>query len=242
MKKFYLNRKFNPNMPAFDDALPPEVQEKVNSLLAEERKKAADQLDKMKAEIDALKTRAGLSEGERNDLETRMKRIREESQTKEQQLTSELAKLRKDAEKERKTLLEEKEAFQKRFERTLIDADITRASAQYRAHNPEQVEALIRPMTVIEEAVDEEGKPTGEHVVRVNMTTTAADGKKVQLKLSVADAMKRMREDPSHANLFVTDGKGGMGTGNAAGGGKVDIRNLAKDFGAFKKARAEGKI
>ena len=218
------------------------TQEQVNAMLAEERRKHEGKLTTVMGEIEALKTRTGLTQQERDELESRLKQAMSEGQTKEQQLTEEIKKLRKESEKQVNTLSEQAKQYKSRFENTLIVNAITRAAATTGAYNPEQIEAILRPKAILEEGLDEEGKPTGEFIPRVNILAMSDDGKKVTLKLGIEDAVKRMKEDEAYANLFRTSGAGGMGGGNAGSGKKLNIRELAKNPRAYREAREAGKI
>ena len=62
------------------------------------------------------------------------------------------------------------------------------------------------------------------------------------MTLSVPDAVKRMTELEKYQYLFKGKAAGGTGRGNTGGGKALDVKELAKDPEAYRKARREGKI
>jgi hypothetical protein len=218
-------------------------QEAVNKLLADDRRKHESKTSAAIAELEALKSKATLTTEERNDLETRLDSMKNELLTKEELAAKAKTKLTKQYGEDIEKLTADRDSWQQRFTNQTIERAIIDSSIESEAFVPEQVVAILRPATKLEEALDDEGKPTGQHKPKVTFEDTDKAGKPVTLSLSVQEAVKRMAELPKYGNLFKGKGVGGVGGHNTGGaGGSVDMAALAKDPVAYRKARAEGKI
>jgi len=218
------------------------TQEKVNAILAEEKKKSQkahqDTLDQLKA----LKKQANLTSEERSELEKKIETIESTLKT-EEQLAAENAKKAENRHKKELGSMEEKKTkWKTRYTNSTIDGalrDACEVEGQ-KAYYPKQVLAILRPDTHLIEALDKDGKPTGDLVPQVKFKDQK-DGKSITLDLSVNDAVKRMSEMKEHANLFAGKGTGGPGlhrdrqdTGN--------LKELAKDTKAYREARKDGSL
>ena len=75
------------------------------------------------------------------------------------------------------------------------------------------------------EEVDDAGNGTGRYVAKLAVDVLDPKTKKmVTLELPIDEAIGEMRKDATNANLFLTDGKPGIGgTGSAGQGGKSGV-------------------
>jgi hypothetical protein len=100
---------------------------------------------------------------------------------------------------------------------------------------------LLRPKTELDEVLAD-GKPTGEYQVMVDVLVEV-DGKPVTLKLSPAEALKKMKTDASYANLFKANSVSGVGGNSGAGSGgtgKVDLTTISQaDYRKLRKEHPE---
>ena len=219
------------------------TQDDVNRLLAKEKRDAQTKQQKLVEELEALKTSANLTAEERTALETRIENLRQEYMTKEELTKREKDKLKKDMETSMQTLTTERDGWKNRYTDATIMRNITDAAAENKAYRPQQIVAILRSTTRLVEALDGEGKPTGELIPKVTLSDVDKDGKSVTLDLSVKDAVKRMREMGEYANLFVGEGTGGVGGQNRSGGGPVgSLANVATDPAKYREARRKGLI
>lgn len=218
------------------------TQEDVNRLLAEDRRKHQGQTQKAINELEALKTKARLTQEERNELDERIQRLQDELLTKEELAKKEQERLRKQSQEQVKSLESERDSWKTRYTSSAITRAITDAAASNDAYNPSQIVALLQSNTRLVERIDDNGKPTGVFEPKVRFRDTNKEGKEVELELSPAEAVKRMKELDEYLNLFKGTGVGGLGSNNQPGGKKLDARELAKDPVAYRKARAEGKL
>ena len=96
-------------------------------------------------------------------------------------------------------------------------------------------------------AVDEDGKPTGDYEPRVAFPDKDKDNKPLTLDLTVAEAVKRMKELEKYGNLFEGGKKSGLGgTGSQTKGSNVDISEVAKKdpakYRELRKLRETGAL
>jgi len=218
-------------------------QEDLNRFLANEKRKWKQQQQKAIDELEALRAKANLTEEERQQYDDRIEQMKNELLTKEQLTQKEREKAEKAYKKELEKLTGERDNWKGRFTEATITRAITDAAVSNDAFVPGQIVAIVRPATQLAEELDAEGKPTGHLVPIVELKDKDKDGKPVTLKLSPKDAVKRMKEMDEYLNLFKGEGTGGLGGMNRGGSAKqTDLKNLAKDPAAYRKARKEGKV
>jgi len=217
-------------------------QEDVNRMLADDRRKHQEQTKKALAEAEALKSKARLTQEERNELDKRLQILQDELLTKEELAKKEQDRLRKTHESQVSELTNSRDVWKDRFTDAAIRRSITDAAAKHEAFSVTQIVALLQPNTRLVEELDAEGKITGNLAPKVRFDDTDKDGKPVTLELTPVEAVKRMREMDEHLNLFRGKGVGGLGENNQSNKTKMDLKELAKDPEAYRKARAEGRI
>lgn len=213
------------------------TQEQLNSFLADARKKDQASLQTTVDELTALKTRMNLTSSERDELESKLSELQKQSMSKEELAAIESSKIKKAAEEQIKDLTAKLEATQQKYtDETLIRA-LTDGAVSGNAYNPEQIVALLRSKTKLQEV--EEG---GELQPRIDFPTVDAEGKPVVLNLTVKETIELMRETDSYLNLFKGDEGGGLGTLSRPGGKPADITKVALDHAAYVKGRRDGTI
>ena len=80
-------------------------------------------------------------------------------------------------------------------------------------------------------------------IAKVEFSDTDKEGKPVTLDLTIAEAVKRMSEMDEYANLFKSEGTGGVGGVNRGSSKPLDAKKIAAtDPALYRKLRAEGKI
>lgn len=218
------------------------TQDQLNAILAEDRRKAKAQNEKIASELEALKSKANLSAQEREDLETRVESLRSEFMTKEEMLKQEKDRETKKLKTELDTKIKESENWRSRFTESTITRSITDAAVSTDAFSPKQIVAQLLPNTRLVEEVDESNQPTGQYVAKVKITDKDKDGKPITLDLTVHEAVKKMSEQDDFANLFKGKGTGGLGSQNRGGGREMSAAELAKNPEAYRAARKAGKI
>ena len=218
------------------------TQDQVDKIIAERLDRQKKQYSTAISELEALKAKSQLTAKERKDLEERIETMRSELLTKEEIAEQEKTKIQRKYKEDVDRLGSERDSWLKRYTDSTIIRSITDAAMSNEAFSPEQIVALLQNKTSLVEALDSEGKPSGELIPKVKFTDADKDGKPVTLDLTVGEAVKRMTEIGRYFNLFKGKGTGGAGATNTAGAGGVDIERLKKDPVAYRKARAEGKL
>lgn len=228
-----------------NDATPPEgmvSQEKMNQVLAAEKKKHQKLVQKAIDEATAASKRAKLTAQERAELDNRLELIQNELRTKEEQAKRASEKARKAHNEEKKSLTADRDDWRKRYTDSTIERSITDAAATNNAFSPKQIVAILGPNTSLVPRLDGEGLPTQTLEPKVRFNSKDKDGKPVTLDLSPVDAVKRMKDEEEYLNLFRGEGAGGAGLRSQPGGKKTDVQQLAKDPAAYREARKKGQI
>lgn len=217
------------------------TQDQVNEILAKAKRDHKEAMDNIHRELNALKTRSDLTAEERQQLEQRVERLKAENLTKEEQLTRQLESSKREAKEEAERLQAERDNYKSLFTKHRINSAIAEAASANKAYRADQIRAILSPDTALVETVDESGSPTGEFVPEVTYRTVDKDKKPISLKLSVPDAVARMREDDAYANLFMDTGTGGTGGRNQSTK-EEDWKAIYSDPERYRKAKEEGKI
>ena len=224
------------------------TQEDVNRMLAADRRKSEDKLNKTLEELEAQRAKSSLTAAERTELDSTIEGLKDTMMTKTQLAEKEASKSKKAHEKALTELSESRDQWQSLYttstiERAIVDASSTGENA---AFNPSQVVAILKPNTRLVEALDSDGEKTGLLVPSVKWQDVDKDGKPVTLDLAVPEVIKRMREQDQYLNLFKGDKTGGAGSNNKSTTGKVDTASIQKmaqgDPAAYRKARKDGSI
>jgi len=220
------------------------TQDEVNTFMKKEKEKIHKQLNSAVEEIEMLKQKSNLTQKQRTELDDRLETLKNEMLTKDQRATKDKEKILKQHSTEIKTLTDEKDKWQNLYADSTIQRGILDAAITNDAIEPEQIVAIMRHDTRINEELDESGEPTGRLIPVVKFQDKGKDGKNVELDIPVHEAVKRMKEMDKYFNLFNVKGSGGMGTTNRPSGVKqTSADELArKDPQAYILARKEGKL
>ena len=205
-----------------NDADKPTIsQTRLNAILADERKKHNETVQRHISELEQLKRSASLTTDEKAGLEKKITELQDSMLTKDELAKKEKDKLLTDHKKQVDGLTGEKELWKGRFTDSTISRGITDAAVVGEAFSPAQVVALLKPHARLVEVADAEGKTTGDFAIKIKFTGADKDGKPVQLDLTPDEAIKQMKEMPDHyGNLFKSTMSGGLGgTGGKGGGG-----------------------
>jgi hypothetical protein len=219
-------------------------QDKVNSMLAADKKKHQESLQSTLNELNALKSKATLTTAERAELEQKIEQTQAELKTKEELAAEAQDKLRKNHKKEIDNLTVDRDNWKTKYTKSVISRSIMGAAtkAGQKAINPRQVMAIVEPLTGLSDELDEKGKPTGELIPKVTWKDVDKDGKPITLVLTPDEVVKRMSEMEDYYNLFEDAGTGGFNKYRRTSTTETDINKLAKDPKAYREARKAGII
>jgi len=222
-----------------DITFTPAQQAKIDAMLKEK----AEGSKRAMAELEALKARNDLTDGQRKDLEQRFDTIQKELMTKEELFEQEKKKKDRQFNETVETLTSERDSWKNRYSDSKIIRAITDAASKNKAYDSDTLVAILRPQAELIESLNEEGKGTGKYTEKVRfLDPEGRDGKPAELLLTASEAVKRMTELPKYQYLFEGLGTGGLGQNNGANGSAPDAAKLAKDPEAYRKARKAGII
>lgn len=232
MIRFKLSRSYYDDPPASPPVSPPPppppppaktfTQADVDRLMAEHRKGLQTQLQDAVKQLETVRETANLTQQQKDELDARIQTLTQQHQTKEQQLAAEVEKVNKKYKSDTETLAQEGNKWKSSFNNLLVENSIILGAEKHKAASTKQMIALLGSKAKVVEEVDDKGQATGKFVVKLPMVINDAKTKQpVALELDIVEAIGKMREDPENANLFLTDGKPGLGgnNNNAAGGG-----------------------
>jgi len=191
-------------------------QEHVDFLVGQARTKARDtaQAENQKLLDDLKKWRKDAEEKGQNveALTTRIQELEDGKLTSEQLLEKRTADYEKTLNETKDSLSKEVESWRHRYTSEKIGTEIMNACVEAKAISAETIEPLIRGYTELVEDKNDQGEVTGMRTV-VKFPLKDAEGNLVQEELSVADTVKKMREDVTRfGHLFAGEVKAGTGT------------------------------
>lgn len=225
MNRYYLMKTF----AYFDgegDPLPPPppppppagrtfTQEEVNKMLAENKRNLQKENQELVKQLEEIRSNANLSQQQKDELDARINTLTQQHLTEQQKLQLELEKVTKKYKTDTETLSSEAKKWQTNFHSTLITNSILEGATKHQAASSKQLLAMLGSQVKVVEEVDDTGKPTGRYVPKLPMTVIDPKTKKpVQMELDVVEAIGKLREDPEYSNLFLVDGKPGLGGNN----------------------------
>lgn len=188
---------------------PPKLftQDEVNKFLAEDRRKHQANVDALKKEADKFQGTAK----EKEALQQKIKEMESSFLTKEQLAAQASEAAKKAHETALATTAAERDSWKNVFVKNVAETAIAKAAAENKAFNPEQLNLLLKDQVEVRQKTDANGALVMDFDTFLNVKDTDKDGKPVVLSLSVAEGVKKMRLNPSFANLFLVDGTPGTG-------------------------------
>lgn len=210
----------------------PEQQERVNKILAKEKREHQAKFEKLEASLTQLADDKNLSEQDKERLAKDAEDLRKQLRTRETQAEVD----RKNTEAKYKNELEETKAaaekWENMFKQSTVQRELLDAAAKGDAYEPSQIVQLLQPQTELKE---EEGR----FKVMVNFQDIdEKTGDPIETLRTPTEAVARMKELKRSKNLFVSGVVSGIGGDNVAGqSGELDVANLTPE--QYRKIRAE---
>jgi hypothetical protein len=183
------------------------TQEEVNAFLADDRRKHQANVATLQQEVAKFQGTAK----EKEALQVKLQEMEKQFLTKEQLQAQEQEKAKKQYETALETTQAERDQWKNVFVNNLAEVEIAKAAAQNQAFNPGQLSLLLKNQVKVKQKTDSEGRPTMDFEVLMPVQSKDKDGKATVLELPVGEGVKKMREDPGFANLFLIDATGGTG-------------------------------
>lgn len=221
------------------------TQEDVNTIVKREKEKqAAKHREALKAQLDEvnqLKDAKELTEAQRKKLEERAASLEADLMTKEEKAAAEKSRSDKEHKAAMEAVAAERDGWKGRYEKERKDTAIMAAASKHKAYNPSQLLALVNPLTLLVQRLDEKTKePIPGVFDTVVKTAIEEDGKFIEKTMSVDAYVERLKGLNEFANLFVSDRPGGTGYRPGTGGskGKSDLTPKEKISQGLKDRQA----
>jgi len=227
--------------PPVDDPPPVDksfTQEQVNKMMADNKRGLQKRVEELQVQLEE-----GTSPEDIEKLTTKINALQVDLSTTEKKKSSELAKMTKQFEEEKSVLRTQSETNFGLYSTYRMDHELTQAALTEESINPSQILGQLRGSASLDEILNSKGESTGDYQVKVKVTKTDEDGKLETLSLTPGEAVKALKEDTTHANLFKGTGHPGMGGGNSGQGGDdsqppedpVAFREWRKKYGDVKR-------
>ena len=210
-------------------------QNKLNQLLAENKRQLQQQNAALVKQLETIKQSANMTEQQRSELESQIKALKDQYLTVEEKAKQEREALERELKQKEAALTQERDTWRGRYTQATISRSITDAAVAHDAFNPAQIVALIGPNTSLDQEIDKDGKPTGQLVPITKFVHTDSKGEQVTLSLAPLEAVKKMKDIEGYQNLFKSQAKGGAGAQNYSSA--KDQKNPPKDPAAYREWR-----
>jgi hypothetical protein len=207
--------------PPVEDDKPKFTQADVNRMLADNKRNLQKQVDTQVQELEKLKKQSGTTEQERERLAKQITTLNDTLLSKEELAAKETKRLQQEAQQNSDKLSKERDTWKSKFEVASITRAITDGAVTNEAFSPRQIVDLLKDKTRLVEVTNSEGNGTGEFIARVVIDDVDKENKPITLDLTVAEALKRMKERTDEfGNLFKSGVVGGLGGVGGKLGGK----------------------
>lgn len=228
----------DPNVPIDVDPNARFDQEQVNKIvqdrLAKDRKKHDEKFKSLEKTYKDLLANQALSQEERERLEQQLEDLQKQHRTKEEQAKHEKKQLQERYENELQEYKEAAIRWERQHKEFLVERSLLDAAVSNDAFLPEQIYDVVRKWTKLVEAVDENGKPTGQLKPMVDLPDVDADtGKPIITQRTPMEAIERLKE--LQPNLFKPNVVPGVGGNSSTGGvqpgadGRIDQSELTTE-------------
>ncbi len=215
------------------------TQDQLNAILAEDRRKSQAKTAELTKELEKLQQNTRLTAEERQALAEQLESLKNESLTKEQQLTRDLEAKEKALATTTETLTKERDTWQQKYGKLLVDNALTKAAVDNKALHVHQIMGVVGHKARVVEKKGADGKGTGEFDVLVKFEDVDPKTKEpVVVDLSPDATLKRMRELPDlFGNLFDSGVQGGLGRTKVTPSGEPDYANMSPE--QYREARKQ---
>lgn len=258
MTRFFLTQSFRktgilfnepgdpPPVPPVSPPPPPPAQvftqEQVNKLLAENKRTLQAQNAEYAKQLEELKQSSNLSATEKEELAARIEQLSQQHMTEKEKTQHEIDKAKKKYETDTAALQEAGKHWQGQYQGLLIENAVIAGATTHKAANAEQMLDLLKQKAKVVPILDEAtGQPTGKFTVKLPVKVLDPKTKAPTIvELDAVDAIGKMRDDPSNGNLFMFDGKTGLGGNNVPTPGtntdSINVKDMTSEqFMAFRK-------
>lgn len=217
------------------------TQEEIDKVVTKRTEKARRAQQQALEQLESLQQTVNMTEEQRETLESEIEKLRKQTLTAEE--------IRKREEKKAKEAYESKltdatksaQTWESRYNDLKINYEIGNAAQKHGVLGASVpfLEAFLRPQVKLTEEKDDETGEVRGHAAMVDFNDQGADGKPVQVQLSVEDTVKRMKELPEmYGHLFQAPSGGGLG-GSSGSPGKKGGFNKSMSQEEYMRLRKE---
>lgn len=218
------------------------TQEEVNRMMADHKRTLQENNTALVSQLEELRKNSALTQTQKDELDARIQVLSQQHLTEQQKLQLQLDQAAKKAKTETEALANEAKQWRGAFEGTMIENAVLAGSSEHKAVNSGQLLDLLRGKAKVVQELDASGQPTGKFLVKLPVKVTNPKTKAVEvLELDAVEAIGKMREDPANGNLFMFDGKTGLGGTNhpnntLPGDGTPDFAKMSPaEYQAWRK-------
>lgn len=184
------------------------------------------QTENLARQLEAIAKAKETSEQEKARILKELEDFRNQGLSKEEIAKAERQRILDENQRKLKELEGDRDNWRKRFESSTITTQITEAAVNTGAYSPSQILALLQANSSVD-------PDSGS--VRV-MFEDIIEGKPTKVPLSPMEVLTRMKTDSArYGNLFLTNGKSGIGGNAAQPPGEVSLEKMT--FEDYKKMR-----
>jgi len=216
-----------------DDGNKTFTQEELNSIVKREKTKLEskykEQTQKQLDELNKMRDAKDLTEAQRKKLDDRAAALEAELMTEREKAEAEKKRSQTKHQQELEATKTEAKQWQGLYEKERKDTAIMSAASKHKAFNPDQLLALVSPLTHVVQRKNDKGEVIPNSFETVVQTAVEEDGKFVEKQLSVDKYVEYLKGRKEYANLFVSDRPGGTGYRPGSGDGSGSKDMSAKD-------------
>lgn len=216
--------------------------DQINDIVVKRSSKARKAQQAALEQLEALRETVNMSEAEKEKLEEQIDTLRKQTLTAEEIAKREAKKAKDLYENQLTQAQESAKTWEQRHNELKINYEINSAAQKHGVLNPSIpfLEAFLRNKVSLKPTTDEEsGKIQGFETL-VDFNDQGADGKPIDVQLSVDETVKRMKELPEvYGHLFQSGGSGGLGGSSGTPGGTKGGFRPGMTQEEYMKARKE---
>lgn len=184
------------------------------------------QTENLARQLEAIAKAKETSEQEKARILKELEDFRNQGLSKEEIAKAERQRILDENQRKLKELEGDRDNWRKRFESSTITTQITEAAVNTGAYSPSQILALLQANASVD-------PDSGS--VRI-MFEDIIEGKPTKVPLSPMEVLTRMKTDSArYGNLFLTNGKSGIGGNAAQPPGEVSLEKMTLED--YKKMR-----
>lgn len=221
------------------------TQADVNRFLADDRRKHIQKYEELESAYKEALENQTLTAEQRAKLQEQLEDVQKRFRSKEQQLEMDKKSLEDRYQQDTQKLKEAAVIWEAKYKSSVADRSLLDAAITNEAFSPTQIVGLLRPMTRMVEAMDDNGNPTGDLTPMVDFPDIDTNtGESIMTRRTPEEAVKRMKElVDQYGNLFKSNVVSGIGSGSGTGdlvsgaNGRIDVKKLTTE--QYMKLRKE---